>query len=72
MGWYRATGIAAHLLTPTPSYADYRTETEVLEELVGALSHGIEAIRDQRHHAVHRRGDGGRPSRSRRCSGARA
>lgn len=48
MGWYRYDGVAAHLTQPDPSYADYRTPIEALEELVGLVSHGIEATRDTR------------------------
>lgn len=44
--WAAPDGIAAHLALPNLSNADYRSERESLEELVGALSHGIEAIRD--------------------------
>ena len=47
-GWYQHDGVAAHLTRPQADYADYRTETEALEELVGLLSHGIEAMRDTR------------------------
>ena len=48
MGWYSYDGVAAHLTRPAPENADYRTETEALEELVGLVSHGIEGMRDQR------------------------
>lgn len=47
-GWFAPGGIADHLTAPSPDYADYRTETEALEELVGLVSHGIEAVRDTR------------------------
>ena len=33
---------------PRADYADYRTETEALEALVGLVSHGMEAVRDVR------------------------
>jgi predicted lipoprotein len=48
MGWYQYDGIAVHLTRPQPDYVDYRTETEALEALVGLVSHGVEAVRDQR------------------------
>ena len=48
MGWYQQEGVAAHLTRPQADYADYRTETEALEEIVGLVSHGIEAMRDTR------------------------
>jgi predicted lipoprotein len=48
VGWYDPDGIAQHLTSPNPANTDYRTETEALEELVGILSHGVEAARDQR------------------------
>ncbi len=48
MGWYRYDGVAAHLTLPVPDNADYRSETEALEALVGLLAHGAEAVRDQR------------------------
>jgi predicted lipoprotein len=47
-GWFAPDGIAEHLTAPQAGYADYRTETEALEALVGLLSHGIEATRDIR------------------------
>lgn len=46
--WAAPDGIAAHLAAPQASHADYRSIRESLEELVGALSHGVEAIRDTR------------------------
>lgn len=48
MGWYRYDGVAAHLTRPDPSYADYRTPIEALEQIVGLVSHGIEGTRDTR------------------------
>ena len=48
MGWYRYGGVAEHLTLPQPDYADYRTETEAMEALLGLVSHGIEAMRDTR------------------------
>jgi predicted lipoprotein len=47
-GWYRPDGVAQHLLAPSAGNADYRTPIEALEELVGQLSHGLEAVRDTR------------------------
>lgn len=47
-GWDREDGIALHLTKPSPDYVDYRTEVEALEQLVGLVSHGIEATRDTR------------------------
>lgn len=47
-GWFAPSGIADHLTRPQADYADYRTETEALEALVGLVSHGIEAVRDVR------------------------
>ena len=46
--WYAPGGIAAHLMAPDAAYADYRTETEALEALVGLISHGVEGLRDTR------------------------
>ncbi|HWU16939.1 MAG TPA: imelysin family protein [Devosia sp.] len=46
--WYAPDGVAAHLMAPEASYADYRTETEALEALVGLISHGVEGLRDTR------------------------
>ncbi len=44
--WAVPDGIAAHLATPKPEYDDYRSDREALEELVGAVAHGLEGIRD--------------------------
>lgn len=44
--WADPDGISRRLVAPDPADADYRTTREVLEEFVGALSHGVEAIRD--------------------------
>ncbi len=44
--WSAAGGIAAHLAEPRPDYADYRSDREALEELVGSMAHGVELIRD--------------------------
>lgn len=46
--WAAPDGIAAHIALPREANADYRSERESLEELVGALAHGIETIRDTR------------------------
>lgn len=46
--WAAPDGIAAHIATPKPEYDDYRNDREALEELVGAVAHGLEAIRDTR------------------------
>lgn len=46
--WFTPDGVADHLMAPAPDNVDYRTETEALEALVGALAHGAEAVRDQR------------------------
>ena len=48
MGWYSYDGVASHLTRPVPENADYRTETEALEALVGLVAHGIEGLRDTR------------------------
>jgi len=47
-GWNAPDGVAEHLMRPAAEYADYRTPVEALEELVGLVSHGIEATRDTR------------------------
>lgn len=46
--WTAEDGIALHLMKPSAEFADYRTPIEAQEELVGILSHGIEAVRDTR------------------------
>lgn len=46
--WAADDGVAAELMHPTPASPVYRSETEALEALTGAMSHGIEAIRDTR------------------------
>ena len=45
--WYAGEGIARRISAPKPEYADYRSQTELLEELVSAMAFGLEAIRDQ-------------------------
>jgi len=46
--WEAPDGIASHMIAPQPNYADYRTEDEVLQELLGVWVHGMELIRDTR------------------------
>lgn len=46
--WDDPDGIAARLAFPSADDPDYRSMTEVQEELVGLLAHGVEAVRDQR------------------------
>nr|QIQ10662.1 hypothetical protein GAGBIFFJ_00021 [uncultured bacterium] len=46
--WMAEPGIATRMLSPTADDPDYRTTEEVLEDLVGAMAHGTEAIRDTR------------------------
>ena len=46
--WLAEDGIAAELADPGPQSPTYRTQTEALEALSGAMAHGIEAVRDQR------------------------
>ena len=41
-------GASAHMLSPQPTFDDYRTTTEVLEKLAATLVHGTETMRDQR------------------------
>ena len=48
MGWYQYDGVAAHLTRPQADYTDYRSNREALEEIVGLVAHGIEAVRDTR------------------------
>ncbi len=60
------------MLSPQPTYDDFRTETEVLEKLAATLIHGTETIRDQHHSAHPRRGGGRARSRARRCSGGQS
>lgn len=47
-GWFVPDGIADHLMAPNAAYADYRSDIEGMEELVGLVSHGVEAMRDTR------------------------
>lgn len=46
--WADEQGISNALIYPGPERPDYRSPTEVLEELVGLLAHGTELVRDQR------------------------
>lgn len=46
--WDDPDGIAARMIEPKAEYADYRTTAEALEELVGAMAFGLEALRDQK------------------------
>lgn len=46
--WDDPKGIAARLTLPAAEDADFRSMTEVQEELVGLLAHGVETVRDQR------------------------
>jgi predicted lipoprotein len=46
--WADPKGQSDHMLSPQPTYDDFRTTTEVLEKLAGTLIHGTETIRDQR------------------------
>lgn len=48
LDWQARDGIATHIMEPREDYTDYRTKIEALEEIVGTLSHGIEAVRDTR------------------------
>ncbi|MEO5807817.1 imelysin family protein [Devosia sp.] len=48
LDWQTRDGIATHLMEPREDYTDYRTKIEALEEIVGTLAHGIEAVRDTR------------------------
>lgn len=43
-----AAGQVQHMLSPQPTFSDYRTEREVLEQLAATMIHGTEAIRDTR------------------------
>ncbi len=46
--WEAEDGIASHMISPQPGYADYRTEAEVMQELLGVWVHGMELLRDTR------------------------
>lgn len=44
--WSDPAGISQRLINPSAADVDYRSVREVLEELVGAAAHGVEAVRD--------------------------
>lgn len=46
--WQAPDGIARRLVAPDAANSDFRTSTEGLEALLGAMAHGVEAIRDTR------------------------
>lgn len=46
--WLAPGGIAGRMAEPQPGYADYRTDTEVMRELIGVFVHGFELVRDTR------------------------
>lgn len=46
--WLDPEGISKRLIESPPEDPEFRSSREVIEKLVGLLSHGIEAIRDQR------------------------
>ncbi len=46
--WSDPDGISARMIRPSDTDPQYRSNDEVLEELVGVMAHGVEAIRDQR------------------------
>lgn len=46
--WQAPEGIAQRLLAPAENYPDYRSDTEVMSELVGVFVHGTELLRDTR------------------------
>ncbi len=46
--WDDPEGISRRLMEPSAANADFRTEREALEALLGIIAHGIEAIRDTR------------------------
>jgi len=46
--WLDPDGIAKRMVHPAPEWPDYRTHTEVLQELLGVWVHGTELIRDTR------------------------
>jgi predicted lipoprotein len=55
--WNSEDGIALHLMKPDATFTDFRTPIEAQEELVGILSHGIEAVRDTRLNPFLAKGD---------------
>lgn len=46
--WYASPGVAARMIRPSAADPDYRSNDEVLTELIGVMAHGVEALRDQR------------------------
>lgn len=46
--WGDPAGISARMIRPSETDPDYRSNEEVLQELIGVMAHGVEAIRDQR------------------------
>jgi len=46
--WFAEPGIASRMIRPSETDPDYRSNDEVLQELIGVMAHGVEAIRDQR------------------------
>lgn len=46
--WFAEPGIATRMMRPRDDDPDYRSNEEVLQELIGVMAHGVEAIRDQR------------------------
>lgn len=46
--WFAEPGIGSRMMRPSETDADYRSNDEVLQELIGVMAHGVEAIRDQR------------------------
>jgi predicted lipoprotein len=46
--WFAVPGIATRMMRPSDDDPDYRSNDEVLQELIGVMAHGVEAIRDQR------------------------
>jgi len=60
--WNDPKGISARLIQPSAADPDYRSNDEVLQEFVGVMAHGVEAIRDQRILPVlGRDGEAGKP-----------
>lgn len=46
--WTATNGIAAQLVNPSATNTVYRTDQEVMSQIIGVLAHGLEAIRDTR------------------------
>lgn len=46
--WFANPGIGSRMMRPSEADPDYRSNDEVLQELIGVMAHGVEAIRDQR------------------------